>query len=86
MGVDDLSEDIPVVEVHLVVDGVVDGVVVVAFELDVAPVLELAQLVHLHAAILHDLRLQCALQLLALLPLDLILLQQLSLQQITVLL
>jgi hypothetical protein len=84
--VDDLSEDVPVVEIHLVVDGVVDGVVVVALELYVASVLELVDLADLHRLPLHHLLLEDMLQVLPLLALRLVLLQHLHLQQVAVLL
>ena len=79
---DELIEDVLVVEVHFVVNGVVDGVVVRGLVLYVASVLELVLLLHSVVLGLHDLLLERSLQLLSLLPLGFVLLQQLYLQQV----
>lgn len=78
----ELIEDVLVVEVHFVVDGVVDGIVVRGLVLDVASVLELVLLLHSVVLRLDDLLLERSLQLLSLLPLGFVLLQQLYLQQV----
>lgn len=72
---DELIEDVLVVEVHFVVDGVVDGIVVRGLVLYVASVLELVLLLQPVVLGLHDLLLKRPLELLSLLPLDFVLLQ-----------
>ncbi len=41
VSVDELAEDVSVVEIHLIVDGVIDGIVVVAIELHIPSILKL---------------------------------------------
>lgn len=42
---DDLAQHVPIVEVHLVVDGIIDWVVVIGLEFHISPVFELRQFV-----------------------------------------
>jgi hypothetical protein len=64
---DDFVEDVFVVEIHLVVDWIVDWIVVVRLVSDVPAVFELVQLVYSVVVALDDLLLQGSLQVLPLL-------------------
>lgn len=56
--VDDLPEDVPVVEVHLVVDWIVDRIMIIALEFDISSIFELCYFVHFHTLVLHHLLLE----------------------------
>lgn len=76
----DLSEDVAIVEVHFKVNRIVDGVVIVCLELDIASVFELLPLVGSHSVTFYHLLLQRPFELLSFFTFGLVLLQHLNLQ------
>lgn len=81
-----LIEDILIIEIHLVINRIINWIMTICFVFHIASVFKLIQFVYLIIAVLNHLLLQGSFQLLTFLTFYFVLLQHLHFQEITVLL